>query len=189
MKRYGKLASAIVLFAAVTMLTACGNSVTPEMEQIAVEMDGQIVKSKVTSANATAKALMQFTNAYITECVSRGGKEWESGAITISCADGNCTVSGYDVDACKPKSMDKTFAQMLREDFAITDSCFAKIYINNTGMANAAVFTSETSDLTESDCPDEQAFKDGFWKWNGKTEGVSPSGAVIGTAPILSLKQ
>lgn len=188
MKRYGKLAAACVLVAVLTTLTACGNSVPTEAELLAKQMDGQIVKSKITSADSTAHALTSEVNAYIAECLSYGGKVWEGGTIKLTAKSGNWSISGYNADAYRPKPLNDTLVERIRVDFSDIQDAYAEIHINEQGKAYSAVYTKAVS-AEVADIPPREAFDDGSWTWNGKAAGIAPSGAIIGTAPKLLLKE
>lgn len=154
------------------------------------ELDAQVIKSKVTSADSTAKVFIDEVNTYIAECVSWSGKAWESGTIKITVRDGDqWSISGYDVDAYKPDKMTETLLDRLAVDFSITKDAYAEIHLNEDGKAIAAIFT-DTSELGASEYPPREAFEsnDPAWTWDGKTAGVSPSGIIIGTYPKLRLK-
>lgn len=198
MKKFGKLAAVCALTAAFAVLTACGgkNGPTPQQNQqqvqntenLITELDEQIIKSKVTSADSTAQSFIVTVRTYIADCMTYSGMKWESGTIDILVTDGEWTLSGYDVGAYKPDNMREELLDILREDFIDLKTAFAKVYLNEDGKAYAAIF-SPSGKLDDSEYPDETAFENEKWKWDGKTVGVTPKGNILGTCPRLFLDE
>lgn len=214
MRKFGKLAAACALAAVLTTLTACGeqNVSAPQQSQqtqeqtsqptaqskptaqmpavgIIGELDAQMIKSKVTSADATAHAFTNEMNTYIVECMTCGGKAWESGTIIITVRDGKWSVSGYDVAAYKPDNMKDTLLDYFSVDFSGVKEAYAEIHLNESGKAFAAIYTG-TSEINASEYPPLEVFENNnlTWDWDGKTAGVSPSGIIVGTCPRVGLK-
>lgn len=212
MNKFGKLMTFCALAAAISTLTACGkkNDPTPQQSQpsqvqttvpaaqskptaqnpaesIAAELADHVVKSKITSADATAARLGNIVTAYIAECTSHGGNMWESGTIKITVTDGKWTLSGYDADKYKPEKLDHTLAEFFEENFPNITNAYAEIHINEDGRAYGAMYTN-TVGAAASEYPPREAFGESSWTWDGKTAGVSPSGIIVGTWPWLSLK-
>lgn len=217
MKKFGKLAAVCALTAAFAVLTACGGENVPaplpqsqqqvqnsqiaggntanSAENLITELDEQIIKSKVTSADSTAKAFIDTVNVYISAGVILGGKNWESGTIKISVKNGKWTSSGYNADAYnkpdKPGMPDikwETLLERFQMDFPEIKNSYAEIHINEDGKAYAAIF-SPSGKLDDSEYPDETAFENEKWKWDGKTVGVTPKGNILGTCPRLFLDE
>lgn len=212
MNKFAKLMLACALAAAISTLTACGNKndTAPQQSQqsqgqtnstaaqskptaqtpaesIAAELADHIVMSKITSANANARRLVDAVIAYIMDCKSYGGNMWESGTIKITVTDGKWTLSGYDVDKYKPERLDHTLAGFFEENFPDITNAYAEIHINEDGRAYGAMYTN-TVGAAASEYPPREAFDNREWTWDGKTAGVSPSGIIVGTWPWLSLK-
>lgn len=210
MNKLAKLMVSCALAAAISTLTACGkkNGSTPQQSQqsqtnppaaqskptaqnpaesFATELDGSIVRSKITSADATAAGLVNIVKAYIMDCTSYGGNVWESGTIKITVTDGKWTLSGYDADKYKPERLDHTLAEFFEENFPDITNAYAEIHINEEGRAFGAMYTN-TVGAAASEFPPREAFGESSWTWDGKTAGVSPSGIIVGTFPKLSLK-
>lgn len=210
MRKTKTLAVAAALVAAAITLTACGDKNVSEPQpqsqqqvqnsQIAggnpanpagnliTELDEQVIKSKVTSADATARSFVDVVNTYIADCMIAGGKQWEGGAIEISVTDGEWAISGYDVSAHKPDKMSEELLDILKTDFMIFKAAFTKVYLNEDGKAYAAVYSPDGK-LDDTEYPDEAAFKNQKWKWDGKTVGVTPKGNILGTFPHLFLDE
>lgn len=208
MKTFGRLAVAVALVAAAISLTACGeNAPEPKQSQqqvqnsqiaegnsanpagnLITELDEQIIKSKVTSADSTAKCFIDTVQAYVAECVANGGKPWKSGAIEISVTDGEWTVSGYDIGAYKPDNVREELPDILKDNFSDLKTAFTKVYLNEDGRAYAAVYSPDGKP-DDSEYPDEAAFENIKWKWDGKTVGVTPKGNILGTYPHLFLDE
>lgn len=212
MKKFEKIMATCALFAVLTSITACEkkNDSTPQqsqqsqgqtnppaaqskptaqnpVESIATELDEQVIKSEVTSANVQAIKLVEAVNIYIGNCMTAGGKQWEVGTIEISVTDGEWAISGYDVSAYKPDIIREEFLDFLKEYLNKFNNAFAKVYIDS-GKAYAAIYSPDGK-LDASEYPDEAAIKNGKWKWDGKIAGVTPKGNILGTHPILSLDE
>lgn len=213
MNKFGKIMATCALFVVLTSITACGNKndSTPQqsqqsqgqtnpsaaqskptaqnpVESIATELDEQVIKSKVTSANVHALKVVETVNAYITDCMIAGGKKWEAGTIDISVTDGEWTISGYDVGAYKPDIMHEELLDVIKTDFIEYKPTFTKVFLNDDGKAYAAIYSPDGK-LDDSEYPDEAAFKNEKWKWDGKTAGVTPKGNILGTYPHLFLDE
>lgn len=213
MNKFGKLITVCALAAAISTLTACGkkNGSTPQQSQpsqvqtnisaaqskptvqnpaesIATELADHIVMSKITSADVKAARLVDTVKAYIAECTSYGGDMWKSGTIKITVTDGKWTLSGYDADKYKPERLDHTLAEFFEENFSDITNAYAEIHINEDGKVYAAVF-SPNGKPDDSEYPDKTAFENEKWKWDGKTDGVTPKGNILGTFPHLFLDE
>lgn len=113
MNKFGKLMAVCALAAVISTLTACGKKTDTTVQQsqssqgqtnspaaqskptaqspaesITTELADTIVRSKITSADATAAGLVNIAKAYIAECTSYGGNTWESGTVKITVTDG-----------------------------------------------------------------------------------------------------
>lgn len=166
-------------------------------------LSAQITKSKVTSADTTAKELWTSINAWITNDVTNGGNEKVAMDVVITADKGTITVTTTDKSsdntregettttpatgntllqkaANNPESIEDT----LKKEYA-TAVFVAKVFINSAGDAVAVAYQEGTTTMT-TDAPDWANFKAGQFAW--KTEkkvGVTSSGAIVGTYPKL----
>lgn len=199
-----KLAAAAALAAVISTLTACGKDDPASLQQepslptagtnpvdtmnsVATAFGEYTVKSKITSADSTAKSFINTINTYIADLMTVGGKKWESGMIKLTVTNGNWTVSGYDVDAYKKQTF-KSFVDVFEFEYPTLKDAYAEIHLNESGYAYAAVFSPDGKS-DDSEYPDKTAFETGKWKWNGKTVGVTPNGNILGTYPHLFLDE
>lgn len=136
----------------------------------------------------TARGIVNVVNNYIADCMIAGGKQWGAGTIEISVTDGEWAISGYDVGAYKPDIMREGLLDVLKTDFSNFKNAFTKIFLNEDGKAYAAVYSPDGK-LEDTEYPDEAAFKNQKWKWDGKTVGVTPKGNILGTFPHLFLDE
>ncbi|MDE6733259.1 MAG: type II secretion system GspH family protein [Oscillospiraceae bacterium] len=154
----------------------------------------QITKSKVTSADSTAKELLQTVNSWAADWVSAGGAELESQDILIKMDKGSASVSGSDggsrFDGCAgftagrpgcPESLEDRFAS----DYSAR-TFTAMVFVDNSGYAVFSWFVPDNANFSGS-TPDFDNFKSTTFSWKDKKkEGVNAQGIIVGTYPKLS---
>lgn len=212
MRKFAKTAAALAFAAVMTAaLTGCGgnnnstaqsgagnnsagqtpNSVKSENDNstngdLSTELDSQIIKSKVTSADAAAKSLRESVMVWVYDNASYGGEYPSEGEVTIVCDKGKVTTTGVITDADKVEKNPKTLSQMLTEEYS-TSTFRVKVYMSAGGQVSGVVYVDGETSADETELPDKDAFKAGSWKWDGKKAGVTPSGKIVGTSPQVQL--
>ena len=161
-------------------------------------LTSQITKSKVTSADSTAKELLGTVNTWLSEDLTAGGTEKSGMDITISMNKGVATVSataqtgrgstGTTTDLLAPAANHhETLKQKVESDYAAS-SFAALIYVNGEGKAVACVLQNDVTTL-DSVHPAYTNFvgpNSGSYGWKSpKKEGVNSNGAILGTSPKL----
>ncbi len=148
-------------------------------------LTSQITKSKVTSADSTAKELIQTVNTWITENVTQGGA-YPSATSTnwlkvgISMQNSTCTTTGI-TDSMKVSDNPTTLADQVKADYP-NAKFYATVFVNEEGKACACVYrekaTSE-SGIAQTD------FEAGKYAWDSNKKVGVKSGAIYGTSPKL----
>ncbi len=147
-------------------------------------LTAQITKSKVTSADSTAKELIQTVSSWLTEDLTAGGTEITAAVtVGISMSRGACTATNAPAAAANhPEELaDKVESDYPSATFA------ANVFINAEGKAYACVLQNDVTALA-SDAPSDSDFTAGSFGWkSSKKVGVTTSGAVVGTSPKLPM--
>lgn len=157
----------------------------------------QITKAKVTSADSTAKELIQTVNSWIATSLQAGGNEFVPEDVLINVTAGSASLtpsaasttrdtgdSSNDWEATGLRGCE-SFAERIQTDFS-AQSFTAKIFVDSSGYVVYAWAVPSVSSFS-GDAPDGGDFEAGFygsWK-SAKKEGVTTDGAVIGTSPKL----
>lgn len=158
-------------------------------------LSAQITKSKVTSADSTAKELMQSINTWFADDVTAGGNEKVAMDINITDNKGTVTVSAVAVAAgraeeatdllAKATNNPETLKARLEKEYS-TATFAAKVFVNSNGDAVGCVYQEGTTTMT-ADAPTWDNFKAGTMTWKSdKKVGVTPKGAIVGTQPKLT---
>lgn len=187
-------------------------------------MLGMVTKSRVTSANSTAKSIKDQIDTFLTSADTAGygmktsktigdvliitvedGKWNITGATKTNYKTGNGTKIVWgagakdvtsDYDKTKAASAEELLAATLAATFP--DMKSASIVASLRGDANcvALAYTADqnTAMTAGTDCPTVAAagasstgeFPAAF-EWDTKTDGVSSSGLIVGTAPEVPL--
>lgn len=187
-KRAAALALAVIMTAA---LAGCGNSKAGFVSETSVQfteapnpLAEQITKSKVTSADSSAKSIQNSVECWIADNIASGGDEFTEGEVTIVSDNGKITVTGTISDADKAKANPKTLSQMLSEYYADV-TFWAKVYIDERSRASSAVYVDGVTSADGIDIPGRNDFAADSFKWGDKLDGVTSSGDIVGTYPKL----
>lgn len=159
----------------------------------------QITKSKVTSADSTAKELITTLNTWIADVVQAGGNEFVAEDVKITMTGGTATVTG--AGSATTTRTDSTSAnnwtaegvrgvEGLKERFEADYSArtfTATVFIDKSGYAVYAWFVPDNGSFSGA-APNGADFEaDGYtWK-SDKKEGVTEAGTIIGTSPKLHM--
>lgn len=155
-------------------------------------LSAQITKSKVTSADSTAKELVNSVNAWFADDITGGGDEKVAMDITIVDNKGSMSVSataqsrdGGDTDPiAKSAGNAQTLQEKLASEYS-TATFAATVFVNADGNAVACVYQEGKSSV--SNAPGWSDFQAGEYEWKtAKKEGVTKTGGIItGTYPKL----
>lgn len=157
----------------------------------------QISKAKVTSADSTAKELIQTVNSWIALNVQSGGHEFVAEDVLISVTAGSASLSFSGATTTRSEGSSannwtadgirgcESLAERIQMDFS-AQSFTAKIFVDKSGYVVYAWAVPGVSGFAGS-APSGGDFEAGFygsWK-SAKKEGVTLDGAIIGTSPKL----
>lgn len=157
-------------------------------------LSAQITKSKVTSADSTAKELVGSVEAWFSENVAAGGNEASGMDIDIIGTGSGVSVSATaqtraDADPLEALTLGRgmaTLAEKLEEEYS-TSKFAAKVFVNGKGHAVYCVYQPNQS--TVSNAPGYDDFKAGYfggWRDSKNKVGVTDTGGIItGTSPKL----
>lgn len=138
----------------------------------------QITKSKITTADRGARSFYDDMHNWFTEDLLSGGEFPADGAITVCVAHGNVSLTNEPPKAPRHK---ETLKEAIQRDYA-PKNFSAVIYIRG-GKIYACTLQDNTTGVA-SDAPTDADFVAGSFSW-GAEEGVTPSGAIVGTYPKL----
>ena len=152
-------------------------------------LTSQITKSKVTSADSTAKELIQTVNTWITENVTAGGAypTVASGAnmsVTISATGTAAATTTGITDANKAADNPVTLGEQIKADYPNAKFA-ATVFINDEGKAWACVYQEKVTTL-ETGAPGVDAFKAGTYAWDSNKKIGVKGGKIFGTSPKLT---
>lgn len=158
----------------------------------------QITKAKVTSADSTAKELIQTVNSWIASCVQMGGNEFVAEDVLINVTAGTAsltpsaatTTRDDDSSSSNNWAADgvrgcESLAERIQMDYS-AQSFTAMVFVDTSGYVVYAWVVPGVSSFSGT-TPDGGDFEAGFyasWK-SDKKEGVTGEGAVVGTSPKL----
>lgn len=161
-------------------------------------LTSQITKSKVTSADSTAKELIQTCNTWMSDLVTNGGDDITCAAnstltVTVKgAAASNITVTpseglekfGKDTSELAIPGMEG-FKETLISDYHMNKGYFV-VYFSADGKAYACAFAPDKTAAVN--VPTADNFAAGTYKWKSdKKQGVdSSTGTIIGTSPKLT---
>lgn len=150
-------------------------------------LTAQLQRAQVTSCDTTARKLYDFTNEYITKYVTAGGSYTD--APTHFTVDLSTTTDPDIFDDSDAKEKVGGFVENLKGDFNLKDTSKAVIFIDKYGKAYAALYTESgyTISGNEFSKPDDTVTTNIAWK-DGKHEGVTTDGYVVGTYPKVEFK-
>lgn len=158
----------------------------------------QITKSKVTSADSSAKELVQTINTWIAANVSAGGNEFVAEDVLIKVNAGVATISGSSPTTTRDGEGAATLndwtadglrgceslAERIKTDYSAR-SFVATVFADSSGYAVYAWFVPNVTDYTGT-APTGAAFEANSYIWkSAKKEGVTADGSVVGTSPKL----
>ncbi len=159
----------------------------------------QITKSKVTSADSTAKELITTINTWIADVVQAGGNEFVPDDIIITMTSGTASVSSGGASTTRTEgdgsgtSNDYTAStargvESLEERFQADYSArtfTATVFVDTSGYAVYAWFVPDNGSFS-GDAPSGTDFEGDAYSWkSAKKEGVTTTGTIIGTSPKL----
>lgn len=166
-------------------------------------LSSQITKSKVTSADSTAKELVGSVEAWLADNVAAGGDEASALDLTIT-ADGagNVTVTPGTGSASREEGTGTgtgtgtatatlpapgkgmlTLQDKLKEEYS-TSKFIAKVFLNQSGHAVYCGYQPDKTDYTGPECSDFEA-NSFAWKDGKNKDGVTTAGVITGTSPKL----
>lgn len=172
----------------------------------------QITKSKVTSADSTAKELITTVNTWIAANVAAGGAEKIACDIEVKMSKGVCTITDAANTAAKSgtSSANKSsisgnsVTSTKGNDWGLRAGCpisladqfstdyssrtfYGKVFIDSSGYAVYALVVTDTDAAPAGNIPTGANFDKGTFGWkNEKKEGVNDKGVIIGTSPKLT---
>ncbi len=142
-------------------------------------LTAQITKAKVTSADSTAKEIVQTINTWLTENnVAGGAMPTTAGTITIVTNGTTCTVGGNIPS--KASDMAVSCDSQILEDYP-NASFGATVYLSDAGKAFACVYQEKATvapTLVGSTYPSS-------FHWDSNKKVGQASGIVYGTNPKL----
>lgn len=152
---------------------------------------GQVVKSKVTSVDRTAKEMVQTVNTWIADHACAGGRDPQPCEILINMDNGDATVTDStgknDWSASDVRGVESLVERFEADYYSRTFT--AKVFIDESEYAVFSWFVSDDP-AYKGDAPVLADFKsctyDG-WKSADKL-GVTKDGVTIGTYPKLFAK-
>ena len=146
-------------------------------------LTSQITKAKVTSADSTAKELINSVNIWLTENTTAGGNVAGEGTVKITMKGKD----GGETDGDLPDKADNNpteLADSIAADYP-NAVFYAEVFLTSEGKAWACVYQEGVSSLA-SDAPKDTNFEANKFKWKSEKDvGVTESGAVVGTSPKL----
>ena len=173
-------------------------------------MLGYVLKSQVTNANAAASKMRESVSYFLTQANADGFGMFVSQSavcdvdVTISGGDWYINTSDPTVfiargavkwrgsgDTTKPPSSstaEDRLANYLADLFRDVDTGHAEFKLVG-GVCFALYFTTQTS----SDISELPGFGDGqpwsvdFYSWDGQYQGITQSGYIVGTSPVLQI--
>lgn len=204
-----KLAAAAAIVMAISTLAACGND-SPELypqnpgtpnpgtnsfdaNNIADELNGQILKSKVTSADSTAKELITSVNTWIADDVASGGAEkracelrivMDNGKATITDASGKNNWEGKKGNPEKNLGCYDTLEERFEADYS-SRTFTACVFIDESGYAIYSWFVLDDPTFNGA-APTRADFEAGEYEWKAEDRvGMTRGGTIMGTSPRL----
>lgn len=161
-------------------------------------LSSQITKSKVTSADSTAKELVGSVEAWLADNVAAGGDEASAldltitadgaGNVTVTPANGTASRADADEDAATatlpaPGKGMLTLQDKLKEEYS-TSKFIAKVFLNKSGHAVYCGYQPDKTEYTGPACSDFEA-NSFAWKDGKNKDGVTTAGVITGTSPKL----
>lgn len=144
-------------------------------------LTAQITKAKVTSADSTAKEIVQTINTWMTDNnVAGGAMPTGAGTIDIVMSGTSCTVTG--AIPSKATDMATACSEQIVEDYP--NATFgARVFLSDAGKAYACVYQEKATtapNLIASGASYPTAFA-----WDSNKKVGQASGIVYGTSPKL----
>lgn len=159
-------------------------------------LSSQITKSKVTSADSTAKELVGSVEAWLADNVAAGGDEASAldltitadgaGNVTVTPATGTATRAGEGTATATLPAPGKgmlTLQDKLKEEYS-TSKFIAKVFLNKSGHAVYCGYQPDKTEYTGPACSDFEA-NSFAWKDGKNKDGVTTAGVITGTSPKL----
>ena len=196
MKKIKKLVSiglAVGTILSMLALTGCGEkneSENPADQQFAKsssqQNDSDTIKSRVTSADSTARAIRDTINTWSADNIIAGGTQISDGTITVIADNGNVTVSPEPTKSDKnPSSLKETF-----EDDYASHTFWAKVFIDSDGKCVYTIYVDSFTSVNEDELPTKSDFENGTFAWKDEEHiGMTRSGLIVGTIPKLMIKK
>ncbi|MDE6731613.1 MAG: hypothetical protein K2J77_01880 [Oscillospiraceae bacterium] len=145
---------------------------------------GQVTKSKVTSADITAKELITSVNSWIADDVAMGGDEKTACELRIVMNNDKAVVidlSGANDWGGTGKL--ESLAERLEEDYS-GRTFTAGVIIDKSGYT-VYVWCVLDDPTYNGVSPSEENFKSGYYNWSSKIDGLTDENVIIGTYPKL----
>lgn len=205
-----KLAAAAAIVMAISTLSACGNDSpapfpqkpdTPNtgtnpigaLTSAAEEFDEEIFRSKVTSADSTAKEFITSVNSWIADDVASGGAEklacelrivMDNGKATITDASGKNNWEGRKGSSNGKNGSPESLKERFETDYS-GRTFTAKVFIDKSGYAVYSWFVRDDAGFNGV-APARADFEAGYYLWKSeKKQGMTTEGVIIGTFPRL----
>lgn len=154
----------------------------------------QVEKSKVTSADITAKYVIQTVNTWIADDIAAGGKDRVPCELRIVMNNGDAAVTdSTGKNDWNARGEGRWGVESLKERFESDyqgQTFSAKVFIDESGYAVYSWCVQNDAGYN-GDAPSLADFKAGTydgWKSENK-EGTTEDGVVIGTSPKLHYKE
>ena len=165
-------------------------------------MMGMVTKSRVTSADQTAKSIADTVVTWMSDLEANAGiipASTTAVYITISGKCGDSAWSGTvdtatagfkaasDSDGSKAQTK---LANKLNDDFNFNNDITAIVCVKNRKVIGCAYSDTATAVATLTAQFSDTTFTSGGYAWDGKTDGVGGdalNGVIIGTSPKLTM--
>lgn len=147
-------------------------------------LHSQVAKSKVVSADSTAKEMIYTVNAWIADSVSAGGEDKRPCELRIAMDNGDATItdSSRKNDWGARPNCPESLEQRFESDFS-GRTFTATVFVDDSGYAVYSWFVPDDANYSGA-APARADFETGVYDgW--KKEGTTDDGVTIGTCPRL----
>ena len=149
------------------------------------------IQEKVDAANSTADAIKEAVRVHIVDmdAMGTGLMFSKDGLITITVNGGEVKASTDEGILKAPAKENNVFNNKLAVKLknVISEANAAALCYIKSGDCKAVVFYGGGSSMPTG-VPTSSDFESGKFSWGGSTSGVTASGEVIGTSPIVSVQ-
>lgn len=150
------------------------------------ELNEEMFRSKVTSADSTAKELINTVNCWIADCVAAGGAEKTACELKIVLDNGKATVtdlSGKN-DWEKRNGCPESLDERIESDYS-KRTFTAGVITDKSGYAAYAWYVPNDPQYSGAS-PTAEDFASGFYSWGTDVDGLTSENVIMGTFPRLA---